>query len=139
ATALNFPLLRYADVLLQYAEALYFTGDENEARNYLTIVRRRIVKGVDVEYLNSQYFKADFVEELLDERRRELCYESKRRIDLIRFDKLKEAIWSVDPDAGNWNDEIIATRNNYEYAKIWFPIPLTQIDLNNHLDPNFGY
>lgn len=136
ATSMNFPLLRFADVLLQYAEALYFTGDEIQARDYLTIVRRRVVQYVDVEHLNSAYFKEDFVEELLDERKRELCYEAKRRVDIIRFDKLEEAIWSIDPEAGNWNSEIITTRNNYEYFKIWFPIPLTQIDLNDNLKQN---
>lgn len=141
ATSLNFPLLRFADVLLQYAEALYFTGDEPQARSILTTIRSRVAKPeVDIAGLNAAYYKADFVEELLDERRRELCFESKRRNDLIRFNKLEEAILSINPNAGNLNDQIIEVKFNYAYFKIWFPIPLTQIDLNQNLLPqNVGY
>lgn len=141
ATSINFPLLRFADVLLQYAEALYFTGDEGAARVVLTEIRTRIAKPeTDVELLNTAYYKADFVEELLDERRRELCFESKRRIDLIRFNKLEDALLSINPNAGNLNEQVIEVQNNYQYFKIWFPIPLDQIDVNQNLLPNnYGY
>lgn len=137
ATAINYPLLRYADVLLQYAEALYFTGDEIEPRGILSTIRERVTNPeVNVSSLNGAYYKDDFIEELLDERRRELCFETKRRIDLIRFDKLEEAILSIDPTAGNLNEQVIEVRYNYQYNKIWFPIPLTQIDVNGNLRPN---
>lgn len=140
ATAINFPLLRFADVLLQYAEALYFTGDEVSARKIFTRIRTRAVQpGVDVAVLDSAYHKADFITELLDERRRELCFESKRRTDLIRFNKLEDAILSIDPDAGNFNNHIIEVRNNYQYSKIWFPIPQTQREVNPELVQNDGY
>lgn len=140
ATQLNYPLLRYADILLQYAEALYFTGDEPKARTYFTQIRNRIVKeGISVETLNTAYYKADFITELLDERRRELCFESKRRIDLIRFDKLKEAIFSISLTAGNTNDMAKDMQDNYEYFKIWMPIPDRQLTLNRSLIPNPGY
>lgn len=78
ATSISYPLLRFADVLLQYAEALYFTGDETQARSIFTTIRNRVVKPeVDVETLNTAYYKADFVDELLDERKRELCLNRK--------------------------------------------------------------
>lgn len=140
ATAINYPLLRYADVLLQYAEALYFTGDETEPRKILSTIRERALNPEsNVSSLNDAYYKDDFIEELLDERKRELCFETKRRIDLIRFDKLEEAILSIDPTAGNLNEQVLEVRYNYQYNKIWFPIPLTQIDLNGNLRPNPEY
>ncbi|WP_353137054.1 RagB/SusD family nutrient uptake outer membrane protein [Pseudopedobacter sp.] len=140
ATQLNYPLLRFADILLQYAEALYFTGDEAKARTYFTEIRNRVVKdGVNVETLNTAYYKADFVTELLDERRRELCFESKRRIDLIRFNKLEEAIFSINLKAGNLNDMAKDMQDNYEYFKIWMPLPDMQLTLNRKLIPNPGY
>ncbi len=139
-TQLNYPLLRFADILLQYAEALYFTGDEPKARTYFTQIRNRIVKdAVDVEILNTAYYKADFVQELLDERRRELCFESKRRIDLIRFNKLGDAISSISLTAGNMNDMAKDMQDNYEYFKIWMPLPERQLTLNTNLTPNPGY
>lgn len=140
ATAINYPLLRYADVLLQYAEALYFTGSESVARSYLTTIRERVLEpGVEIEVLEDAYRKSDFVEELLDERRRELCFETKRRVDLIRFNKLEEALFSIDPDGGNLNAQVLEPRYNYEYFKIWLPIPQTQIDVNQSLVQNPEY
>ena len=140
ATSLNYPLLRFADILLQYAEALYFNGDEASARTYLTEIRRRAVKtGINVETLNLAYYKADFIEELLDERKRELCFETKRRIDLIRFNKLESAIFSINPATSTINAQARDMQTNYAYFKIWLPIPITQIDINPNLVPNPGY
>lgn len=140
ATAINYPLLRYADVLLQYAEALYFTGNETYARDYLKIIRERVIEpGIPIEVLEEAYHKQDFVEELLDERRRELCFETKRRVDLIRFNKLGEALLSIDPEGGNLNAQVLEARFNYEDFKIWLPIPQTQIDVNQNLIQNPGY
>ncbi|MEQ7801682.1 RagB/SusD family nutrient uptake outer membrane protein [Pedobacter sp. ASV1-7] len=140
ATQLNYPLLRFADILLHYAEALYFNGNETKARSYLNEIRNRVLKtGTNVTTLNTAYYKADFIEELLDERKRELCFETKRRIDLIRFNKLKEAIFSINLKAGNHNEFAADMQNNYEYFKIWMPLPETQLALNRSLIQNPGY
>lgn len=142
ASGISIPLLRYADILLQYAEALYFTGDETTARTYFTRVRERIVaEGVSVEDLDQAYYKQDFTEELLDERKRELCYESKRRVDLIRFGKMAETIRALDPDAGFNNTRVRDLQANWKDKdyKIWFPIPQREMDLNPNLVQNAGY
>ncbi|WP_319268616.1 RagB/SusD family nutrient uptake outer membrane protein [uncultured Draconibacterium sp.] len=134
------PLLRYADVLLMHAEALFFTGNEIEARNTLTVVRERAVqKGEVVDALNTAYYKSDFVEELLDERSRELCFENWRRFDLARFNKYDEAIASLTIDAGYYNSTVPSLQQNWKPEKVWFPIPLPQIDLNSNLVQNPGY
>lgn len=140
ASSMTLPLLRYADVLLLHAEAQYFTGDEPGARSTLSIVRQRAVKeGSSLDDLNTAYYKDDFAEELLDERSRELCFENWRRFDLARFNKYDETIASLSPDAGRWNVIVPDLQQNWKPEKVWFPIPLPQIDLNQNLDQNPGY
>lgn len=140
ATALSFPLLRLGDILLLRAEALYFTGDEPGARALLSQLRERaVVAPASVEDLNSAYFKADFLEELLDERSRELCFEIWRRIDLARFNKYDEKINALNPDFGAYNRDVVLLQQNWRSERVWFPIPLQQIDLNPNLAQNPGY
>lgn len=135
------PLLRYADILLLQAEALYFTGDEPAARNLLTTVRQRAVKaGSTVTALNTSYHRVDFVEELVDERSRELCFETQRRFDLARFNKYTQAITGLQSTRGLHNVAVPDLQANWQPYRIWFPIPLAELDLNPQLKPqNPGY
>jgi hypothetical protein len=140
--SLNHPLMRLTDVILQYAEALYFTGDESKARFLFNDIRGRVADGTSATLadLNTKYYKADFVEELLDERKRELCFESKRRVDLIRFDKTTEVIANLPVEGGSvLKGHIQTLKDNWEYYKIWMPIPQSQIDLNVNLVQNAGW
>ena len=41
ASNIDFPMLRFADIVLLYAEALYKTGDESLARELVEEVRKR--------------------------------------------------------------------------------------------------
>ncbi|WP_347026880.1 RagB/SusD family nutrient uptake outer membrane protein [Bacteroides ovatus] len=139
-SGISIPLIRYADMILQYAEVKYFQGDEPGARSLLTEVRQRIVaSGKNVDELNITYHKDNFIEELLAERSRELCFESKRRIDLIRFGKLTDVINSININAGGNNPQAKKLQDNWEEYKIWFPIPQVERDLNKNLTQNYGY
>ncbi|MFH4969488.1 RagB/SusD family nutrient uptake outer membrane protein [Gaetbulibacter sp. M240] len=140
ATGLSFALLRYGDILLLRAEALYFTGDEPGAREILTELRQRsVIAPGTVDDLNTAYFNSDFVKELQEERSRELCFEVWRRIDLARFNIYDETINSLDPNNGFYNDDVTLLQQNWRSEKVWFPIPLQQIDLNENLVQNPGY
>ena len=140
AAATSLPLLRYADVLLLHAEAQFFTGNEAGARITLSSVRQRAVQAPTVvDDLNTAYFKSDFVEELLDERSRELCFENWRRFDLARFNKYNDAISSLTSDAGFYNSVVPSLQQNWKPEKVWFPIPLPQRDLNPNLEQNPGF
>jgi len=134
------PILRYADVLLLHAEALYYTGDEPQARDFLLEVRKRAVSNDDVQtaLLTVDYYRSDFVQELLDERSRELCFEAWRRIDLIRFGRIAQAIADLDPDYGAFNALASQMQANWASYKIWYPIPTAEIDLSK-IEPNPGY
>lgn len=101
ATDVNCVILRYADILLMRAEV---ENELNGAPNDIAIecvnqVRRRAfgkpyltpVAGFDItgSMLNT---KEKFFSYLMDERARELCFEGMRKMDLIRWNKLEQAI-----------------------------------------------
>jgi hypothetical protein len=141
ASNINLPILRYADVLLLHAEALFYTGDEGSARNVLSQVRARSVRpGFTVGNLNSAYLRANFLDELIQERSRELCFESWRRIDLARFNRFDQTIANMTSDDGFYNKVIVPVlQNNWRPERVWFPIPTIQLDLNNNLIQNQGF
>lgn len=140
ASGISFPLLRYADILLLRAEALFYTGNEPAARAILSQLRQRsVIAPAIVDDLDAAYFNADFVKELQEERSRELCFEIWRRFDLARFNIYDETINSLDPNNGAWNDDVVLLQQNWISEKVWFPIPTQQIDLNSNLVQNPGY
>ncbi|MDB5239989.1 MAG: RagB/SusD family nutrient uptake outer membrane protein, partial [Spirosoma sp.] len=75
----DFPLLRYADVLLMYAEALNEQGQTTAALPFLNQVRKRA--GLAESKAAAQ---ADLRLALEQERRVELAFESQRWFDLVR-------------------------------------------------------
>lgn len=140
ASSLNLGLLRYAEILLLHAESQFFTGKTTEARNTISIVRQRAVEtGYSLNNLNTAYFKADFIEELLDERSRELCFESCRRFDLARFNKYDTKINGMVANFGYYNPTVVTIKQNWKPERVWFPIPLAQRDINPNLVQNKGY
>lgn len=147
----NFPILRYAEVLLLHAEAIHFTsGNDDDARSFLSQIRRRAIsptltsivdRDTALKELNDAYSKTDFVEELLDERARELCYEGARHFDLTRFGKYVETIDALTSDSSLGFNNIIVSQvqSNFESYKIWFPIPFDQLLIQPALEQNPGY
>jgi hypothetical protein len=113
----DFPVFRYADVLLMRAEALWHLGtNDQEQLNLVNQVRFRA--GVD-DYTELT------AETLLAERGREMFYEGWRRQDLIRFGVYNDG-WEYNaPDPS-------------DHVNI-FPIPNNQISANPNLDQNPQY
>ena len=151
ASTLSFPILRFADLILMYAEASYkVKGNDVDARNLLVDIRKRAALGdaTKLEALTLAYQKTDFMEELLDERARELCGESWRRIDLMRLGKLEQVVTNLstvrigttNPNYFYWNVQYASViKNNFQPYKIWFPIPKRELETNTNLKQNFGY
>lgn len=152
ASNIDFPMLRFADIVLLYAESLYKTGDETTARELLEEVRERACTDTEgnldesaFNAMNSAYYKTDFMEELLEERSRELCVEGWRRIDLIRTGKMTEVISKMKTvnDTGNryfyFAPQLEPVKNNYEPYKIWMPVPKREREVNKNLSQNPGY
>ena len=127
---LNFPVFRYADVLLMYAESLneWKHGPVKEAYDAVNEVRIRA--GVDeIENYNYEKFKS-FIQ---DERARELCYEGHRRFDLVRWGILVETVKKISKEINSRGGEYVDERHNL------CPIPETEIIKNVNLEQNPGY
>lgn len=113
----NFEIIRYADILLMYAEV---TNDPT----YLNMVRARAgLPGFGQPGYPEQY--NNFALALEHERRVELCFEFHRFFDLARTGRAVEVLESKGLDINQ--------------DKVLFPIPLRAIDVNPKLTQNSGY
>lgn len=130
----NWPVLRYADVLLMYAEALNELNatPTQEAIDCINQIRRRAYAVEDnsqdltpAEVIDQQTFR----EVIAEERRFELCFEGHRWFDLVRTGKYVEVMNAHFEryNSGAYNVE------NYNNL---FPVPQREIDVNPNLLPN---
>ncbi len=123
----NWPVLRYADVLLMYAEVLNETGQTTQALPFLNRVRTRA--GLAPATVTSQ---ADMRLAIEQERRVELAFEGHRWFDLVRTGR---ALPILQAKAAAIGIKTNLTANNL----IW-PIPQSQIDINpSKIKQNPGY
>lgn len=122
---LNFPVLRYADVLLMKAEALNETGQTLRAENYINIVRNR----AGLDDIQSGMGQQDFRDAVLKERRIELAFEGQRWFDLIR---IGEGLFALDFLRA-------IGKTNVAQKHLLFPIPQIELDRNQNLTQNPGY
>ncbi len=142
SSGLDLPVIRLADMILLYAEALYKTGDQTEALKQLNRVRERAFGNSDHNYTISEISdERDFMDLLLLERRLELAFENQRWWDLVRtgtyLTELTEYEGEYNPGSGQAE---IQTNQVQEYMK-YFPIPYEQIQLaaSGILSQNEGY
>jgi len=117
----DFPVLRYSDVLLMYAEANAQLGNTDIANTYLNKVRNR----ANLTNVNLSA-KDELLGAILLERRKEFACEGQRWFDLVRVNKLAEKV----TEAKN-----ITPAADFNL----FPIPLRERDLNTNLPQNPGY
>ena len=112
----DFPVLRFADVLLMRAEAIFRTsGSTPEAEELVRQVRERAGLGI-IQPLTE--------DELYDEIQRELAFEAQARTVMIRFGRFNNTWW----------EKTITDPN-----KNVFPIPTGQLNGNPNLTQNPGY
>jgi hypothetical protein len=133
-TGQNWPVYRYAEVLLFMAEALNEQGKPTEAATYINQVRTRA--GLAATKATSQ---ADMREAIFKERRVELAFENKRWFDLTRTGRVKEII-------GAYGAKVKANPSLYYFPKGAAPPPnaFTVLDdyyglpaVESALTPNF--
>ena len=144
----DFPLFRYADVLMMKAECLLRTGHADDAAAIVTTVRARdfktnpakaIVTGAQLQGGSNydyglQNHLAPFTHEggadiqygrMLDELGWEFNQEARRRTDMIRFGMFTKKSW-------------LSHSPNGDYRAL-YPIPRTEIAKNSNLTQNPGY
>ncbi|WP_373511479.1 RagB/SusD family nutrient uptake outer membrane protein [Persicitalea sp.] len=123
---INFTALRYADVLLMYAEALNESGQTAAAFPYLNQVRVRA--GLAPLAGLSQTAFARAIER---ERRVEFLLEGHRWFDLVRTGRAKEVMNAYFAEVG--------LKFSLEDHELLMPIPLREIDIDPKLGQNPGY
>lgn len=141
----NVIVLRYADVLLMFAEADYKKNGTISAEGLEAInrVRQRArgltPAGLPVSEANTPGFKnytaADInIDEILMERARELCFEFQRWFDLARTGKFE---FFLEKTRSASYTTIVNTSTNFDASKHYlFPIPQQEIDISTN-KPNF--
>ena len=136
----NWPVIRYADVLLMLAEALAQQGNMGEAANYLNMVRNRA--GL------ADYSGSDLLGAIYHERRVELAFENHRWFDLKRtmtpeemaqFLNAYTAREKADPTVGRGGIPYANNDYIFEPYETLYPIPNRQILINSKLTQNPGY
>lgn len=126
----NFRVIRFADVLLMYAEALNEVNRTAEAYAHVDRVRQRAgLQRLSVTMPGMN--KDQFLRQLMHERITELTGECTRWNDLARWGFFDDAtklaeLKARDPEFNNF----VIGRNKY------MPIPQTEIDINPNLKQN---
>jgi starch-binding outer membrane protein, SusD/RagB family len=145
----DFPVLRYADVLLMMAEAQGYTPASITLINQ---VRARTTLGNLPATVNSV---ATFEQALATERRFEFAFENQRWFDLLRFNTTLTTIKAEDVLKNAFDKEyvkhyqtypaprlsLVELQNNVTAQKLLLPIPQREIDTNTGLkiEQNPGY
>jgi hypothetical protein len=115
----DYVFLRYADVLLEKAEAIMRGGTDPLGQTAVSIVNAvRTPRGATA-------LGAVDATTMLAERGRELYYEGWRRNDLVRFEK--------------FNDPVDQRPNATDKTKTLYPVPQRAVDTNPNLKQNPGY
>ena len=121
----NYRFIRYADVLLMYAECLNQTGATTEAYPYVDRVRERVGLAPLSDVMPGLSQDA-FLEQLKHERLLELCGEGHRWTDLARWGDLGPQLANRDPAFTNFQvgkNEVL-------------PIPQQDLDINPNMEQN---
>ena len=147
-TEINFPVLRYSDVLLMYAECYAFHPaglDRDLALESLNMVRRRghgVAAGTPSAYDwtgDEDALKA----EIMDERARELAYEMLRKDDLVRwgvfYDRMQDALNSIDGRSSSYQVAAITAYSSARKRDSVWPIPARELSVNPLLEQNPGW
>jgi hypothetical protein len=111
-------MFRYADVLLEKAEAILRGASATKGDSPVSLVNQVRSRA------KATALTAVALTDILDERGRELSVEAWRRNDLIRFGQFEKP-WGIKTDANP--------------AHRIFPIPTAEIQLNPKLTQNPGY
>lgn len=130
----NWPVYRYADALLLLAEALNEQGKSAEALVHLNQVRDRAF-GVGVSPIVTTDQTA--LREILEnERRVELAFENHRWHDLVRTGKAIEVMTAYGEEIKQRYDYLRPDSYTITPAKLLYPIPVFEIEINPDLTQN---
>ena len=131
-SGINERLLRYADILLMYAETLNETGNTADAYTYIQMVRDRVNLPI-LSVVKPNLTKEQMREQIGHERFLEFPLEGHR------FDDIRRWGWLQDPAKLAWLKSRDAEFNSYAPGREFFPIPQLERDNNPGTIPNDSY
>ncbi len=120
---INEKALRFADILLMYAEALTMQGRVEEAYPLVNRIRNR----ADLSDLPSGLPQGEMMDEIVHQRMVEFFREGLRFYDLKRWGLLEEEISDGDKEGSQYFE-----LNRHEY----FPIPQNELNTNPNIEQN---
>jgi hypothetical protein len=136
ASGVNYPIIRYSEILLLYAEVLNEIngGPTNDAYTAINLVRTRAYAGVPHD-VTTGLSKSDFRDTVFLERRKEFIQEGQRWFDLVRR--------GINQSTGNpyLVDalKIIAAKSSVSARDTIYPIPQVEIQTNPNLTQNAAW
>ncbi len=133
------PIIRYADVLLMWAEALVEQGDLPGAMAKVKQVRDRVGMPTMATSFADKNTARNYVR---DERRRELIGEGINFFDEMRWKTLKDTKFSEKFAKHVWEGTENTGGTTYEWiGDQWYtwPVPKAEIELNRNLTPTPGW
>ena len=131
-SGINERLLRYADILLMYAECLNETSDTPGAYQYIQMVRNRV--GLpNLATVKPGMNQVQMREQIGHERFLEFPLEGHR------FDDIRRWGWLHDPVKLAWLKSRDVEFNSYTAGREFFPIPQLEMDNNPGTIQNDGY
>ncbi|WP_374164746.1 RagB/SusD family nutrient uptake outer membrane protein [Arcticibacter sp. MXS-1] len=156
STSINFPLLRYSDILLMFAEAENeVNGPTQAAYDAINAVRERaygVLLETDAVKQHALKIKADlpsgldaddFRSAIQKERSLELGFEGLRRFDLVRwgiyYDVMKSTAALINATAPEYWRLAARSGNNLARRDTLFAIPSRELSLNREMTQNKGW
>ncbi|MFV0392051.1 MAG: RagB/SusD family nutrient uptake outer membrane protein [Paludibacteraceae bacterium] len=138
-TPINFPILRYSDVLLMIAEADNELTAMPSGLAYECIDAVRIRAGIE-PMTGNNLTKEQFRDAIKKERAMELCFEALRRWDLIRWGDYYTAMRSMQSyvNQDGWGNAYKYASDYYNVSEAYnyFPIPDVEMSVNKLITRN---
>lgn len=152
--ALNYYIIRYADVLLWKAESAIETGDLETGRTYINMIRERARNSQYIKTLdgasNAANYKIDIYQQpfanyqeaifaLRTERRLEFAMEGHRFFDLVRWG-IADSVMNNYLSSESRIRAVLIGANFVKGKNEYFPIPQSEVDLlQGKIKQNPGY
>jgi hypothetical protein len=149
STSHNFPIFRYAEVLLNYAEALNEVGRTEDAVTQIKLIRARagVAAGSNTRYgIKAGITQVEMRDLIRNERRIELAFEEHRFWDVRRWKIAEQVLSSTINGMRITNTGTSLTYEVFPVSKMVFtqrlyhmPIPYEEFVMNRNMIQNEGW
>jgi hypothetical protein len=144
----DWPEIRYADVVLLYAEVLAQDGNYATANQYVNQIRNR----AGIELMQPFTSSIQALDSVYAERRLELAFEDKRWFDLLRMatsyndpnkpmDVLRTHVFVTDWETmySQYTAQPVPSQSDFTTGKLLLPIPQYELNVNPSISQNPAY